>query len=123
MVISILDKLVGGWTWSLIAYGKRTRGQRLLPCDNLERTLAHGLALLQVKGELGNIKQFRPISLVGTYKVPQAKLQESIDPLGLSITLRVETGGEVEFGTHELEQLCPKTPNKTSVPIAYSGSK
>lgn len=55
--------------------------------------------------------------------MPQAKLQESIDPLGLSITLRVETGGEVELGTHEFEQLCPKTPSKMSVPVAYSVSK
>ena len=94
LVIPIFGKLVGGGgAWSLIAYGKRTRGQQLLSRDNLKWTPARGLALLQVKGELGNIQHLRPTSLVGTHKVLLVELQESIDSLGLSITLWVKTGG------------------------------
>jgi len=35
----------------------------------------------------------------------------------------MEASGEVELGTHELEQLRPKAPHKASAPIIYDGSK
>jgi len=122
MVVPILGELVGRWSWYLVTYDKRTRCQELSSRGDLKRTLAHGHATLEVVGELGNIKQLRPISLVGTHVVLQIKLQESIDSLDLSITLRIENGGKIELGTHELEQLRPKTPCETSVPIASNVS-
>ena len=67
-----------------------------------------GLSLLHVVKELANIKQLRLISLVGTYVVPQVQFQEIVDPLGLSIDLRVETDREVKPRTHKLGQLHPK---------------
>jgi len=60
---------------------------------------------LQVVRELDNIKQFSPISLIGTHVVPQVKFPDSVDPLGLSITLGMKIDGEV---FHKLEQLRPK---------------
>jgi len=55
--------------------------------------------------------------------MPQVKLQESIGPLGLPITLWMEASKEVELRIHELDQLHPKAPYKASVPITYDGSQ
>ena len=67
--------------------------------DNLEWTPTHGLASLQIVKEL----------------------QESVDPLSLSTTLRMEIGGEAKLGTHKLEQLRSKSPHEASVPVTHYG--
>ena len=87
------------------------------------QTLAHGLASLQVARELGNIEQLGPILLVGTHIVPQIKFQQNVDPLSLSITLGMETGGELKLGPHKLEPLCQKLPREASVPVTHYGPR
>jgi len=58
------------------------------------------------------------ILLVGTHIVPQVKFQESIDPLGLPIALRMKTSEEVKLGPHKLA-LRSKSPCEASGPITH----
>ena len=75
---------------------------------------------MNVEAELGDIQQINPILLICTNKVPQVFLQHTIEPLCLSITLRMIAGGHVEFGHQNVKQLGPKLPNEPSIPVAYN---
>ena len=78
------------WAFSTISRGYGIERHGLKPHDDLERTFAHSLALLKNVGELGNIQQLSPISLVSDHVVPQIHLEEAVNALGLSIGLRME---------------------------------
>ena len=55
--------------------------------------------------------------------MPQIKLQENVDYLGLSITLRMKIGEEVKLETYKLEPLHLNSPYKVSLSITHDGMR
>lgn len=84
-LVPFAGELVSPWAFSTISRGYGIERHRLKPHDDLERTFAHSLALLKNVGELGNIQQLSPISLVSDHVVPQnilrRLLMHSVCPL------------------------------------------
>ena len=112
-----LGKLVCSGALACILSSSSGRHQRLLAHSKLKRASVGCLAPLKIIGELGHVKQFKPISLIGTHIVPQIKLQQGIHPLDLAIGLWVKACKEIKLRAKKIEKLGPKVPRNARVPV------
>lgn len=56
-------------------------------------------------------------------RTTQIHFQVLVNSLSLAIRLRVISSNEAEFGTQQLEQMCPKGASKHVVSITDNGSR